>query len=230
MKILAVDTSSAICAVALLENNILINQKVLDNGRTHSENFMPLLDKCLKEMNTLLDDIDLIVCCIGPGSFTGIRIGIASIKAIAEIKNIDIVEVTSLESLAYNVENVEKSTIVSMIDAKNKQVYSGIFDEKYNLKIPYLADDINIVIEKIKDYDNFIFVGDGSIENKEIIIETLKNKKYKFVSENLNKQSAYSAGKCGYDKWINKKDIKSADTLNPLYLRKSQAERLKDAK
>ena len=58
----------------------------------------------------------------------------------------------------------------------------------------------------------------------------MKNKKYKFVSENINKQSAYSAGKCGYDKWINKKDIKSADTLNPLYLRKSQAERLKDAK
>ncbi len=230
MKILAVDTSSSVCAVALLDNNVLINQKILDNGMTHSENFMPLLDKVLKETKTVLDDIDLIACTVGPGSFTGIRIGIASVKAIAEVKNIKIIEVTSLESLAYNVENVENCTIISMIDAKNSQVYCGIFDNEYNLKVPYIADDINIVLDKIKDYDNIIFVGDGTIVNREMINNNLKDKRYKFVSENINKQNAYSVGKCAYNKFKNKKNIVSADTLNPLYLRKSQAERLKDGK
>lgn len=230
MKILAVDTSSAVCAVALLDNNVLINQKILDNGMTHSENFMPLLDAVLKETNTLLDDIDLIACCVGPGSFTGIRIGIASIKAIAEVKNIKIIEVTSLESLAYNVENVENCTIISMIDAKNSQVYCGIFDNECNLKVPYIADGINIVLDKIKEYDNIVFVGDGTIVNREIINNNLKDKRYKFVSENINKQNAYSVGKCAYNKFENKKDIVLADTLNPLYLRKSQAERLRSEK
>lgn len=66
MKILAVDTSSSVCAIALMEDSNLIKENILDNGKTHSENFMPLLDKTLKESNVTLDDIDLIACCIGP--------------------------------------------------------------------------------------------------------------------------------------------------------------------
>ncbi len=69
MKILAVDTSSKICAVALLENNNLIKEKILDNGKTHSENFIPLVEEILKETNLSLDDIDLIASCVGPRIF-----------------------------------------------------------------------------------------------------------------------------------------------------------------
>lgn len=69
MKILAVDTSSSVCAVAILENNETIKENILDNGKTHSENFMPLVEKTLKDCNLSLDDIDLIACGIGPRFF-----------------------------------------------------------------------------------------------------------------------------------------------------------------
>ena len=232
MKILSVDTSSSVCAVALLEDGKLINQKILDNGKTHSENFMSLLDETLKETNISLDDIDLIVCCVGPGSFTGIRIGIASIKAIAEIKHIKIVSVTSLESLSYNVESVDKEDIISMIDARNNQVYASIFDFNHEKKCEYLADDINVILDKILNLcsEKIIFVGDGAMLHKDLILEKLRGKDIKFIDDALNKQNAVSLGRCGYRKFLKNEDIKDADTINPLYLRKSQAERMKNAK
>ena len=148
MRILAIDTSSPICSVAILENDNLIDEINLDDGRTHSENLMPLIDSILKRNNLDIKDIEMISCCVGPGSFTGIRIGVATIKPMAEILNIKIASVISLEVLAKNVENTE--TIVSLIDARNNQVYCGIFDKKYNKKEEYLADDINNVIEVLK--------------------------------------------------------------------------------
>ena len=129
MRILAIDTSSPICSVAILENDNLIDEINLDDGRTHSENLMPLIDSILKRNNLDIKDIEMISCCVGPGSFTGIRIGVATIKPMAEILNIKIASVISLEVLAKNVENTE--TIVSLIDARNNQVYCGIFDKKY---------------------------------------------------------------------------------------------------
>ena len=87
MKILAIDTSSKICSCAILENEDLIDEINLDNGRTHSENLLPIMSELLVRNNIDLKEIDLISCCVGPGSFTGIRIGVASIKAIAEVHN-----------------------------------------------------------------------------------------------------------------------------------------------
>ena len=155
MKILSIDTASDICGVSILENNKLLINLDTNSGRTHSENLMPLIDSILKRNNLDIKDIEMISCCVGPGSFTGIRIGVATIKPMAEILNIKIASVISLEVLAKNVENTE--TIVSLIDARNNQVYGGIFDKKYNKKEEYLADDINNVIEVLKKYENIRF-------------------------------------------------------------------------
>ena len=86
MKILSIDTSSSNCATAILEDDKLIDENSLNNGLTHSENLMPLIDELLKRNGIGLKDIDLIAVSVGPGSFTGIRIGIASIKPMAEIR------------------------------------------------------------------------------------------------------------------------------------------------
>ena len=88
MKILAIDTSSSICSTAILDDEVLIDKNELNNGRTHSENLMPLIDELLKRNNITVKDINLLACSVGPGSFTGIRIGVASIKAIAEVLKI----------------------------------------------------------------------------------------------------------------------------------------------
>ena len=220
MKILAVDTSSSICSVAILEDDKLIDKNELDDGKTHSENLMPLLDELLKRNSMDIKEIEMIACTVGPGSFTGIRIGVATIKPIAEVLNIKVASVMSLEALARNVEN--KSTIVSLIDARNNQVYAGIFDENYNKKEEYIADDINEVIKVLEKYDNITFVGNGAILHKELLANSLKN--VEFVEN--NKQTAENVGKIGYKKYL-ENDLCSADTIMPVYLRKSQAERLK---
>ena len=219
MKILAIDTSSAICSTALLEDDRKLDEKKLDNGMTHSENLMPLIDKLLKENAVDLKDIDLFACSIGPGSFTGIRIGISTIKPFAEVLNKPIASVTSLETLAANVEKGD--VIVTLIDARNNQVYAGIFDNNYNKLEEYMADDINNVIKIIKKYKNIVFVGNGSVLHEELLQKNFLDAS--FMSN--NKQSAINVGKIAYKKYIGN-DVYNADTIFPLYLRKSQAERM----
>ena len=222
MKILAIDTSSEICSTAILEDDVLIDENNLDNGRTHSENLMPLVDELLKRNNININEIGLISCVVGPGSFTGIRIGVSSMKPIAEVLGISLASITSLEVLAKNVVVEDEEKIVSLIDARNNQVYAGIFDKEYNLVEDYIADDIMEVIEKIKKYENITFVGNGSVLHKELLISNIKNAK--FAEE--NKQSAKNAGLLGYKKYL-ENNLHTADTIIPIYLRKSQAERLK---
>ena len=224
MKILAVDTSSEICSVAILENDNVIVENSLNDGKTHSENLMTIMENTLEENKIKLSDIDLIACSVGPGSFTGIRIGVSSIKAIAEVLDVPVAAVTSLEALAKNVE-LKDVTIVSLIDAKNDQVYAGIFDDEYNKKEEYIADSIYTVIERVKGYDNVIFVGNAAVKYKELLDSNFENV---VVAEN-NLQSASSVGKIGYKKH-KEKDLTSADTIMPMYLRKSQAERMKNEK
>ena len=220
MKILAVDSSSEVCSVAILEDDVLIDEINLDNGRTHSENLMPIIKEIVDRNNIALSDLGMIACCVGPGSFTGIRIGVATIKPIAEVLNIKIASVTSLETLSKNVQN--ENIRVSMIDARNNQVYAGIFDSDSNLMEDYLADDINEVINHIKNYSNVTLIGNGAILHKDLILASIPNAS--FIDD--NKQSAKNVGLIGLKKF-KENDLKDADTIIPIYLRKSQAERLK---
>lgn len=223
MKILSVDTSSNICSVAILENENCIDEISINDGKTHSENLMPLVEKILHENNIKLNSIELIAVVVGPGSFTGIRIGVASVKAIAEVLSVPIVAVTSLEGLAYNI-NSCKNNICSLIDARNNQVYAGMFDCKGNAIEEYIADDINNVLDKFKKYNNITFVGDASIIHKELIEKEIENPEFADFDKCL--QSAKSVGKAGYEKY-KLGIIENADTIAPKYLRKSQAERMK---
>ena len=110
MKVLAIDTSSKICSVSILEDDIILISLYNDDEKTHSVKLMPMINEAFQKTNLTLDDISLLACCIGPGSFTGVRIGIATIKAFADVKKIPTIGVTSLESLAYNVENMSKNS------------------------------------------------------------------------------------------------------------------------
>ena len=88
MKILSIDTSSKICAVAVLEDTKLLKEISQDSGLTHSENLLPIIQNLLNELEITLKNIDLIVCDKGPGSFTGIRIGVATAKGFSDSLNI----------------------------------------------------------------------------------------------------------------------------------------------
>ena len=185
MKNLSIDTSSEICGVALLENDKLIYDNSLNDGKTHSENLMPLIKEILEKNNLKLSGIDLISLVVGPGSYTGIRIGVSTVKALVEVNKIKIASVTSLEVLAENI--LENSIKVALIDARNDQVYCGIFDNKNNLLEDYIADSIDFAIQKISNYvgKNICISGSGAIKYKDLLLEKIPN--IKFADENVQK-------------------------------------------
>ena len=230
MKILAVDTSSKNCSVAIVEvyenkNYNIIAFENSDDEKTHSQKLMPIVDKVFKEHNLTLKDMDLLACCVGPGSFTGIRIGIATMKAFADVTNIKTVSVTSLESLSYNIE--EDGIIIPIIDCKNNNVYSAIFSKENNTYKQIgknISDNIDNAIRLYKanvENKNITFVGDGSILYKDLLTSRLSNK---LIFSNKNTQSSISLAKCAYDKYLEGL-YGDSNNLSPLYLRKSQAER-----
>lgn len=224
MKILAIDTSSKICSVAILEDNNVLLEKHTNDEKTHSQNLMPLIDDLFKQSNLSLDDINLLACCQGPGSFTGIRIGIATTKAFADAKGIPVVGITSLESLAYNI--TQNGLIVSLLDAKNDNVYYSMhsFDGKAYKQIGDLkSDNIQNILDTLSIYDDsLIFVGDGSVVHSDKIKNQIKNPI--FASNEQNLQTSISIGKSAYNKF--KKGIYGdSNALLPIYLKKSQAER-----
>lgn len=238
MKILCIDTSSDICGISILENtNSLIN---LDNntGKTHSENLMPMIKTAFDKTNLSLKDINLIACNIGPGSFTGIRIGVASSKAFQDSLGIPCIGISSLESLAYNIllknnipfDKNRSNLICSILDCKNNNCYFALYETKGNYLEDLIepeCDSINTCISILQCYldDNFdnyniIFVGDGSKT-----FENQINEKFKFakiLDENLDVLNSYNLGICGFYKYKNGFDL-NKDFL-PLYLKKPQAQ------
>ena len=215
MKILGIDTSSKRCTVCILEDNNVIVELHSDDEKTHSQTLMPLIDEMFKKTDLSLKDIDMLACCVGPGSFTGVRIGISTAKAFADVYNFKTFGVSSLEGLAYNIKeeisllhtssaaktgsSPENSKdckdytsqsisliICSLIDAKNENVYYGLFDENYN-KIEELSTcSIDELIDKLKRLDKPIaFVGDGALAYKEKLEQHLCKSLNNFSEINL---------------------------------------------
>lgn len=220
MKILSITTSSPICGVALLEDSHPIKEINLNNGLTHSEMLMPIIKQILDETNLTLNNIDLLVCDIGPGSFTGIRIGISTIKAFADSLGIKSIGINSLEALSYN---IKSGIICSMIDAKKDNIYSEIFEndsENHIIRRNPSFDNIDDFITELKEIEpnySITFIGDGAINHKEKILTYFPNSN--FVT--CNNLSAINVGIAGFH--YASKNIFS--DLEPLYLRKSEAEK-----
>lgn len=220
MKILSVDTASDICGVSILENNNLIYQLDENTGRTHSENLMPMISTAFKKSNLHISDIDLIVCDEGPGSFTGIRIGIATCKAFCDSLNIKGVGVTSLESLAYNIKN--DGIICSLIDCKNENCYYSVYELKNGLYTKILepnTDSLTNILCILQQYSSITFVGDGSVIYKKIIESSLKN--YNFSSTKNNQLNSYNLALAG----LNKFNAGDLEDILPMYLKKPQAQK-----
>ncbi|MBO5143672.1 MAG: tRNA (adenosine(37)-N6)-threonylcarbamoyltransferase complex dimerization subunit type 1 TsaB [Clostridia bacterium] len=234
MKILAIDTSGPNCSVAIIDDNKVVADFTINNGTTHSQNLVPMVEQVQKFTNIELSDIDAFACSIGPGSFTGLRIGIATIKGFAMSLNKPVLSVPTLLALAYNVCNFD-GVICSIIDARNDNVYAGIYrssEEGIELVDDYVSDNIEILIDKLKDFDdNIIFVGDGVETYKDLLLENLKSdsKEISFATSHLNCQYALSVARAAKDMAL-KNEYNDYNSLSPLYLKKSQAERELDAK
>lgn len=246
MKILAIDTSSKICSVAITENEKKIIELHSNDEKNHSVNLMPMIDKAFSTTNLKLKDMDLLVCSVGPGSFTGVRIGISTIKAFNDVTNIPVVGVSSLEGLAYNaLENMpnlqlSNTLFCSIIDANNKNVYCGLYryyNNCLNQITDLVAENIDTVISKINtvittfdsQFNQIFFVGDASSLYKDILKQEIQYENLFFSSDEKNSQNSINLAIAGYIKYKNGESGNS-DVLSPLYLRKSQAERVMEEK
>lgn len=224
MKILSIDTASDLCTVAVLDNKNCIKEIIVNDARNHSEKIMPVIEQALLETNLNLKDIDLFVCDKGPGSFTGIRIGVGTVLAFQDSLNIPCVGISSLEALAYNVN--QDGLICSLIDAKNNNVYLGLFKLENNEYTQFGDLEFKTIDEAVsilKEHNSPItFVGDGAVTHKDLLESTFNN----CLFAGKNELSSYSLGIAGFETY--KKGIQTS--LMPLYLRKSQAERALEEK
>lgn len=224
MKILAIETSCDICSVSLLEDDNLILELKESAKKTHSEALMPIIDRLFKETGTSLDDIDLFAVDNGPGSFTGIRIGLSTVKAFCDVTNKPCVAVSSLEALSGSV-SADNCYICSMIDAKHSNVYAGIFEKngenlvKYNDFMFINIDNLLLVLSSLKK--KVFFVGNCNVLYKDYIEGYLKRNVI-FGDDML--VSSKFIGMCGFSKF-KKGEILDSNGLSALYLKKSSAEK-----
>ena len=166
MKILAVDSSSVTASVALVEDEKIISEFFMNAGLTHSETLAPMIDAVLKNSKTNPPEIDLFAVTTGPGSFTGLRIGVATIKAMALATNRPCIGISSLYALAMNSE-FSNSIVCACMDARRSQLYNALFRIDGE-KIIRLTEDRAISVEnlitELRNFDEKIeFVGDGAL-------------------------------------------------------------------
>ena len=224
MRILAVDTSAVCASVGVTEDGKILSESSINTGLTHSRTLMPMIDSTLKNGEIDLDSIDYLACSVGPGSFTGIRIGVAAIKGLADGLKKKCIPVSTLEALAYNLQG-RCCTAVSVMDARCNQVYCGIFlvdgDE-----ITRLTEDMALKIEELEkilpDYENIVFVGDGA---------RLCHGKlgYEIAPAGQLYQRGSSVAFAAEKSFSEEKTVTAAE-LMPAYLRLPQAERELKAK
>ena len=166
MKILAFDSTAKTASVAVCEDGRALAVFNVDNGLTQSELLLPMAEAALKTLRLSFDDIELYAATMGPGSFTGVRIGAALVKGLAFGKDIPCVSVSTIESLAYNLMPIGPAIIVPVMDARRAQVYTAIFSSDGE-SLNRITDDEAIAIsdlaEKLKKYSDkdIYLVGDG---------------------------------------------------------------------
>ncbi len=126
MKILAVDTTTNVLSVAVTEGGIVLSEYSIDHGRTHSQKLMPVLSDVLENIGLKPSDIDVFASANGPGSFTGIRIGLTAIRTMAQVTGKPVMAVSTLLGLAYNA-SFTKGRVCAVLDARNNNVYCGVY-------------------------------------------------------------------------------------------------------
>lgn len=228
MKILAFDSTATAASVAICDDGKVVAEFFVNAGLTHSRTLVPMLDAALKNTDSSLADVDAIAISNGPGSFTGVRIGVAVAKGIAFAENLSCIEVSTLESMAYNL-TLTDCLVCAAMDARCAQVYNAMFEIKYG-EVQRLTDDRAISIADLKaelteKYTDkrIILVGDGAeLCFKELIDTSLS---VELAPESLRFQRASSVAAAAFDKLNKGEKPKTAGELLPSYLRLSQAER-----
>lgn len=226
MRILALDSSGLVASVAILEDDNLIAEYTVNYKKTHSQTLLPMLDEIVQMTDTDLSTIDAIAIAKGPGSFTGLRIGSATVKGLGLALDKPIVGIPTVEGLAMNLYDTD-AVICPLMDARRNQVYTGIYKfQEGTLQV--VRDQLPLGIEEIIEALNLleqkvVFLGDGVPVYKDIIEQKMEVP-YSFAPAHVNKQRAAAIGVRAFE-YYKQGIYSSAADFEPDYLRLSQAER-----
>jgi len=232
MKILAIETSTMLGGIAIMDDlSGLIAEVRLNVKSTHSERLMTEIDHVLKQAELKVSDIDVFAIAIGPGSFTGLRIGLSAVKGFSYATGKPIVSVPTLEALAWNFPYC-RHPVCTMLDARKKEVYSALFkweDGGFIRLIDEVSIRINRVLEDIKlsSDKKVVFTGEGAILYRDKIIEVMGEKAI-FASPEKIVPSPANVAYIGIKKAI-KGEFSEPVSLVPFYIRRSEAELKRDA-
>ena len=220
MRVLGIDTSTMISTVTVVEDEKIIGDFNVNQEKTHSESLVPMIETLLNLLGLKLSDIDIFAISQGPGSFTGLRIGMTIAKTFAQVGNKKLIPVSTLKALALN--SSSNSAKVSMLDARGKRVYGAMYDENMN----------EIVKEDLYNIDDFSKLCNEKNVDFDLVSEVSEKYRDKFDRARILDFS--------YNSWIRKNLCKLAllkkdedfdlYKLVPNYLRKSQAERDREKK
>jgi len=229
MRALAIDTSTAMAGIAVMDESGLQAEYLLRDKKTHSHKLVPMLDELLKSLTLNPSDIDIYAAVTGPGSFTGLRIGVTTIKSIAYAMNKPTVGIPSLDALANAVPVREDTVVCPIMDARNNQVYTALYKYRNGLMenvSEYMGVHISELVRYIEENHgdaHVLFAGDGVSLHRDFLKIEL-NERCTFMPDFSLQQMAASAAQLALS-MASRGETVGCMELAPFYLRPSQAER-----
>lgn len=227
MRILGLDSSGLVASVAILNDGIMTAEYTVNHKKTHSQTLLPMLDEIVRMCEVELSEIDAIAVAAGPGSFTGLRIGSATAKGLAQALDKPIVPVPTTAGLAYNLFGAA-GLVCPIMDARRSQVYNGLYRFE-NGKLMTVCDQRAIGVEELaaelneRSEEEIILLGDG-VEVYRSLLEEKLTKLHYYAPAHLSKQRAGAVAALGQIFYEEGKSEPAAEH-EPIYLRLSQAER-----
>ncbi|MBS1652400.1 MAG: tRNA (adenosine(37)-N6)-threonylcarbamoyltransferase complex dimerization subunit type 1 TsaB [Bacteroidetes bacterium] len=214
--ILNIETSSTLCSVALFNNANLLSFKEADNGYTHAENLHVFINDVMQEAGCLMSNLSAIAIGSGPGSYTGLRIGLSSAKGLCFALNIPLISVNSLQIMCAGIKVIQNyQHYCPLIDARRMEVYTAVFDNELKEIINSQALILNSEsVKLITQFSSTCFIGNGVPKSQQWIINEAKNAKF---IENAP-SSAKQMGFLSYQKYL-KNEFQNVLTFEPNYLK-----------
>ena len=227
MKALAVDTSTTIAGIAVADETGLLAEYMINDRRTHSQKLVPMMQELLNSLKMTPADIDVFAAITGPGSFTGLRIGVTTIKAMAYAAQKPVAGITSLDALANAVAVSGNTMVCPIMDARNNQVYTALYtyhNGQMTNTSGYMGIHISELVERIEENSlDVIFTGDGVSLHRDFLKIEL-GERCTFMPNFMLQQMAAPAAQMALTLALRGETVGSFE-LTPFYLRQSQAER-----
>lgn len=226
MKILAIDSSGIVASAAVAEDDTLLGEYTINHKKTHSQTLLPMIDEVVRMLELDLNTIDAIAVAGGPGSFTGLRIGSATAKGLGMALNKPLIQIPTVDGLAYNLAG-SGVLVCPLMDARRNQVYTGLYEfEGYRMHtvLEQCAAGIDEIVAQVNRRERAVtFLGDGAAVSAPYIRQYC-SVPYTFAPAHLNKQRASSVAVLAMEYYREGK-TQTAASHRPEYLRMSQAER-----